>query len=247
MELFSIIVSSIIVILLIVLLITIIKYPKDILIDLPAGILKIGTQQFLFYLKLFTLPVWLPVWIVDNYYKLGIFNHPVFKFFNSNSDIDDIPDIEYKCIEKLKLDFINFSKYFISSMNDKNELLSSLYEGLESIGKKELEFNILQVGKMLIAQNDKITLYDFHYLIQWLDTENNRFRNFGFAKNSNFSFFAHTDKLTLNNVIGKTSDKKIFAFNLVNGQEDYLAISKEIYFNSKINTEFFDELIKNCR
>ena len=250
MEIFSIIVSTIFILLLIALVVTIVKYPRDIFIELPSGILKIGKEQFLFYTSIITLPVWLPILLLDNHFKWGISNHKFFSLFNHKKvnikDTDEIQDIEYAEIKRVDIQFSNFSKYFISTINNSKELVNCLKEGLESIGKQPAFFECKNSSGLKIVKADDLELYEFQYLIQWLDNELKNTKNYGFALNTHFSFFGIADSNTLNNIIGKTSRGEVFAFNLVNGQEDYLSQIDKLNFKSKYTTKFFEELIQKA-
>ncbi|WP_460546378.1 hypothetical protein, partial [Echinicola sediminis] len=180
----------------------------------------------------------------------GIFNHKFFSLFNQKKeDIQDskeYPDVVYTEIQRFDIQFSNFSKYFISTTNDCNVLINCLKEGLESIGKQTAIMEFQNSSNLRIAKADDLELYEFQYLIQWMDNELRNTKNYGFALNSHFSFFGMSDKKTLNNIIGKTSSGEVFAFNLVNGQRDYLSHIEKMNFKSKYGTKFFLELIKNA-
>lgn len=229
---------------------TIIKYPRDIFIELPAGILKIGAEQFLFYISIITIPVWGPLFLLDNKFKWGIFNHKFFSLFiqkkENIKDSEELPDVEYTEIQRLDIQFSLYSKYFISTADDCKELVNYLNEGLESIGKQTISFECRNSGDLKLAKTDKLELYEFQYLTQWLDNELRNTRNYGFAVTSHFSFFCLADKKTLNNIIGKTSTGNVFAFNLVNGQKDYLSYIDKVNFKSKLSAKFFGELVEKC-
>jgi len=247
MQTFSTIIGTIIILLVIALIITVIKYPKQILIEAPAGFMKISVERFLSYITFITAPIWLPVWFLDNQFKWGIFNLKFFKFFYKFSanepDSDEQPDIEYPVKEKLEIDFKHYSKFFISSLQDSKKVVRSLQANLSNVGKMLNEHHVFKIEGLTIIQTSKMDLYDFNLLIQCLDNDFKRSKNFGYAKNTETSFFGITDTKTLNNIIGQTSTGDNFAFSLVNGQGEYLAVNNQIEVNSKYSTEFFDELI----
>lgn len=246
MQTFSIIISTIIILLIIAAIITLIKYPKQILIDAPAGFMKISVERFLSTITFITIPIWLPIWFLDNQFKWGVFELKFFKFFyefdTSEPNEDEQPDIEYPVKEKLQIDFEQHTKYFISSLQDSKRIVSSLEDNLANIDKSLKDPQVFKIGGLTVVRTSKLNLYDFNLLIQCLDNDFKRSKNFGFAKNSKISFFGITDKKTLNNIVGQTSTGNNYAYSLVNGQENYLGINNEIDLSSKYTTDFFDEL-----
>jgi hypothetical protein len=248
MQIFSIVISIIIVLLIIAAIITVIKYPKQILIDAPAGFMKIRVEGFLSTITFLTIPIWLPIWFLDNQFKWGIFKLKFFKlFYEFNAgkpDADEKPDIEYPAKEKLAVDFDHYTKFFISSLQDSKKIVKSLQDNLSNIDKRLKEHQVYKMGALTVIQTSELDLYDFNLLIQCLDNDFKRSKNFGYAKNSETSFFGISDPRTLNNIIGQTSLGNNFAYNLVNEQGEYLAINNQIELHSKYTTEFFDELIR---
>jgi len=162
---------------------------------------------------------------------------------NDSTEIN-IPDKEYDSINTVNIQFLEYKKYFISSTNELHQFENCLNEGLESIGKKRQDFNIQKVAKLFLAENENLDLYDFNYLIQWMSNELENSRNYGFAYNSKYSFFGISDKKTLNNIVGKTSEGEAFAFNLVNGQKDTISLIEKSNFKSRYSTKFFNRLVK---
>ena len=248
MQTFSTIIGTIILILVIALIITLIRYPKQILVDAPAAFMKISVERFLSSIVFLTIPLWLPIWFLDNQFKWGIFNLKFFRFFYefnaSEPDSDEQPDIEYPVKEKLEIDFEHYTKFFISSLQDSRRIVKSLQDNLSNINKKLNEHYVFKIGGLTVIRTSELDLYDFNLLIQCLDNDFKRSKNFGFAMNTGTSFFGITDSRTLNNIIGQTSTGNNYAFSLVNGQGEYLAINNQIELNSKYTTEFFDELIR---
>lgn len=246
MQTFSIIISTIIILLIIAAIITIIKYPKQILIDAPAGFMKISVERFLSTIAFITIPIWLPLWLLENQFKWGIFEFKFFKFFyefdTSEPNEDERPDIQYPVKEKLQIDFEQHTKYFISSFQDSKRIVSSLEDTLANIDKTLKDPQVFKIGGLTVVRTSELNLYDFHLLIQCLDNDFKKSKNFGFAKNSKASFFGITDKRTLNNIVGQTSTGNNYAYSLVSGQENYLGINNEIDLCSKYSTDFFDEL-----
>lgn len=242
MQTFSIIISTIIILLIIAAIFTLIKYPKQILIDAPAGFMKISVERFLSTIAFVTIPIWLPLWFLDSQFKWGIFELKFFKFFyefdTSEPNEDEQTDIEYPVKEKLQIDFEQHKKYFISSLQDSKRIVSSLEDNLANIDKSLKDPQVFKIGGLTVVRTSELNLYDFNMLIQCLDNDFKRSKNFGFAKNSKTSFFGITDKKTLNNIVGQTSNGNKYAYSLVNGQENYLGINNEIDLSSKYTTDF---------
>lgn len=227
-------------------IITIIKHPKEILIKTPLTILKSILLSILWYIQLLTSPIWFPVWALDKFFNWGIFEHSFFKIFSGDyfaePDEDEQPDIEYLATERRKIAFNSFSKFLITSEKNADILLKVLVNGLESIGGENKNFRTSSFKNFCMAQNDSLDLYQFHYLIHWMDNEL-KGKNYGFAQRNDFSFFGMVDTSTLNNVIGKTSQEEIFAFNLTGVNSDSLCFNPEIPIKTKFTTRFFDRLI----
>lgn len=251
MEIFSIIIGIIIIFLIVFAIIMVFKYPKQIFIDAPAGFLKISAERCLASIAFITVPIWLPIWFLDNHFKWGIFKLKFFKlFYQFDSDISgtkNIPDKEYPIAKEIQIGFEHFSKYLISSHPDSDRLVKSLEVNLRNTDKNLGEHEVFRIGGLTIVLITKLELYDFNLLIQCLDNDFRKSKNFGFATNTELSFFGITDKTTLNNIIGRTSNGDSYAFNLVNGQKDALALSKKISLNSKLSTTFFCELIEKVQ
>jgi hypothetical protein len=250
LETISFVVSAIIILLLIVLVVTIFKYPRDFFVVIPSGILKIGQEKFLFYVSIVTIPVWVPLYFLDNHFKWGIFNHRFFTLFNqkriSAEETDVQSDMEYPEIKRIEVQFSHFSTYFISTIKEDKKLIDCLEEGLESLEKGSVDFECLHSGELTVVKASKLELYEFHYLIQWLDNELVNSKNFGFALDSKLSFFGMDDKKTLNNIIGKTSTGDSFAYSLLSAHEDYLSCIDERHVTTGFSTKFFEELVKKA-
>jgi hypothetical protein len=246
MQTFSTIIGAIIVLLVLAAIITIFKYPKDILIKAPIAVLKSITLSVLWYVRLIISPVWVPFWVLDKIFKWGIFEYRFFKIFSGEffeePDEDEQPDIEYPATQRRKIAFHSFTKFLITSEKNADILLKVLVDGLESIGGENKNFRRSSFKNFCVAQNDSLDLYQFHYLIHWMDNEM-KGKNYGFAQRNDFSFFGMVDASTLNNVIGKTSQEEIFAFNLTGVNSDNLCINPEIPIKTKFTTRFFDRLI----
>jgi len=252
MDIFSHIVEIIFVLLFIAIIVTMFKYPRDVFVNLPAGFLKIIAGTFLRYIKLFTSPIWLPIWFLDEYYKWGIFDHKFFRIFEAPEigafdEYSEPPDTTYSSNDLVPIDFNAFEKFLISSNNDIEKFEKVLLDGMESLNKEFTDIKTYKVGKLSMAKVTGTELYDFNYLIQWLENEFKNSRNYGFAKHTDFSFFGMDDPKTLNNIVGKTSEKQTFAFSLISGNFESLAIIEPEILKTRYSTSFFNKLTNDTQ
>jgi hypothetical protein len=246
MNIFSVVIEIVFVLLAILLVVTIIKYPRQIFISLPAGILRTTGERLIDYIIIFTTPIWIPIWLLDKMFKWGLFKHRFFRLFNllGSNDREDkeLPEVAYDVINQLNIDFSEYSKFYISSEASEIKVKSVLIEALDNIDKSFDSITLFKIDNLTIAKVSGVNVYDFHLLIQCLQTELNKARNYGFARVSEFSFFGIADQATLNNIVGKTSSSDIFSFNLVNGQDTFLAVNNAIAIKTKYSTKFFVKL-----
>mgnify|MGYP000563161053 CR=1 FL=1 len=245
METFSTIIGAIIIILIIAAFITLVKFPKQILIDAPAGFLKFEVERLISLMTIITLPFWLPVLILDRLSKFGLFHHKFFKFFYKypKTDKRELPEVEYDIEGKIPVEFDKFDSYFISTLKDSKRVLKSIESNLANVDKESPEIKVNFKSGHSIVKVTGISLYDFHLLIQCLDNDFKRSKNVGFAYSEGISFMGVSDHKTLNNIIGHTSYKSKYAFNLVNGQKDYLCLNQSIQIESKYDLAFLNDLI----
>lgn len=240
MNTFARIIEILFVLLILAGIVTIIKYPKDILVRLPLGILKIFGDRLIGYIKILTLPVWGPVYLLDNHFNWGIISSKE-KLKRKNVEL---PDIQYDTKSKLEVDFDRFDKYLITSAKNGFKIREAIAEGLRTINGKHDSLELLKSNEFYVARISGIDLYSFHYLVQWMQNEIKSSRNFGFAQTEGFSFFCTCDKDTLNNMLGKTSARDIYSFSLSSTQGEYLSINNSIGFRAKYTTNFFNQLLK---
>jgi hypothetical protein len=245
METFTTIIEILFVLLILAGIYTIFKYPKDILINLPLGLLKAAGGRIYRMIAIVTLPVWLPIYFLDKHYKWGVFSiFSKIDAFVRFQDNDEVPDIEYDVKKELHIDFQRFDKYIITSANDP-ELEKIAVEGLLIIHADFDSVKLSKCQRLNIMKFEGIDLYSFHYLVQWIQNEFNTSKTFGFAQSSDFSFFCTCDKKTLNNLIGETSDRETYSYSMTNPEESHLGINNSIEFKKRYTTNFFDKLIKS--
>ena len=246
MELISLVTGTIFILAIAAVIVTMIKFPKDVFVNLPLGFLKLSAERFLITIVIATSPIWFPIFLIDTWFKWRIFDHPIFNIFKDKEDEGlnhfDLPDSSYKADRKLAIETSLYEWYFLSPKD--GELISqSLKDGIDSLNKAPKSYTHLRIGRLHLIQVSEIKLYDFFYLIQWLQTEFPSLGIYGFAKSSSFSFFGQNDPKTLNNIIGRTSNQDLYSYNLTEGESEVLKLNSKLKYNSKFDTFFFNELL----
>lgn len=247
MKYFETFVEVLIVLLGIGLVIAIFKFPRDVFIRMPLGILSIISERTLWVIKVVFSPVWIPLWFLDQKFKWGIFEHRLFRIFDdpyyTNEISEEKPEREYESTKKLEVNLEQAKIYLISNNQNTVSVKRAIIDGLETAGKNYESIIDSSSSKYTLILISGIALYDFHFLIQWLDNEFSLCTNFGYISTPEISFFGLTDRKTLNNVIGKTSEGEAYSFNLVSGQIDYLGINNKIRPNKNLTIDFFETLV----
>lgn len=215
---------------------TILKYPKDIFRSIFIGIPKLFLERIWSYLVFFTTPIWLPILLLDNYFKWGLTKKVVRVLPFQGSDKD------YKGVLK-KIDFKELEKFIFLAYSDKEKIELSIKEFSESIKMDLSELNLSINQGYMIVELPKIGFYGYSILIQMLNEFSGEV--FGFAKSKNLSFFLYQDPLTTNNLIGKTDKNDLFSISLYDDLDEnpYLKISNKVEVSSKLSTAFFSELL----
>ena len=245
METYTTIIEVLFVLLILALIYTVFKYPRDIFITLPVGILKGTGKRFYWTFVLITIPIWVPLYFIDRHFKWGMFKS-IAKLDKALED-NDTADIEYDVERELSINFQLFDKYIITTASNGIEAKRAVVEGLETITASFDSIELSKHESLHIIRITGIDLYSFHFLVQWMQEEFKSSKNFGFAKNGDFSFFCTCDKKTLNNLIGETSNKEVYAYSLTEPQDEYLPINNSIKFRKRYTTRFFNQIIKNIQ
>ncbi|MEQ8357924.1 MAG: hypothetical protein RH860_00455 [Cytophagales bacterium] len=198
MDAFTLIVEILIVGLLIALIVTLIKYPLDII----RGTLEMirpelsNPRSWIFF----------PIWII--FYGLN-------KLFDWNI-IEEVEDEgnksekRYPSKRNLKIDFSSGEK-FLQMNAEQAKIDSSIQEFLEfSEGRYNREEFGFDDERSLMNCPKNISFYDFNILIQHCSNE---LKNgvFGIFVSPNLSYYAHQDKNTLHNLIGRTKEGTKFS------------------------------------
>jgi hypothetical protein len=199
-------------------LVTAIKYPKDVFVKLPLEIIKLPFRRLW---ELITFPVTIlaiPIIYFGEKYKWKI-TTSIKRIADLGANYDD--DKPYPSTRNLKVDFKNGDKY-VYALTTTKDIKLVIDDFLEVLTKKYSinDFKIIENGEQRIVQFPAdINFYDFHLLVQHLDNELGDKRSFGIYKSSELDYYVFQDSESLNNLVGFTSDKKLFSIYMLDDLE----------------------------
>ena len=215
------------------LVVAVIYYAKDVFIKTPLLILDVFLERVLFAISILTLPIWLPLFFLSNKYNWGLEQHAIVKFFTKSNRLggdDGANDFEYDSEDLLKIDDTKTDYYLFSSNMDSQKIEEAIHSGI-SLNPTSTS-SCFQVPskskKRTVFKLNNTTLYDFHFLIQWLDEEFKRSKNYGVAATQSFGFYSYQDSKSLNNLLGKTDDGSKFSYSLTGDNPDALSINSKL-------------------
>jgi hypothetical protein len=215
------------------LILTIIKYPKETLLKLPLGIFY---QLVVRPIKsILLIPMWIigvPLIYLGKKYKWKI-TGTITKLIEFGIDYDD--DRPHPSTKNLKIDFKNGDKYIfvISSGKDLKGLIQDFIGVFtEKYSVDDFKINS-KGGQTVIVFPNGISFYDFHLMVQHVNDELGEKRSFGIYKSDKIQYFVFRDSETLNNLIGFTSDRKLFSIHLL----DDLDTNQHLRLNQKLKVE----------
>ncbi|MEQ8712869.1 MAG: hypothetical protein RIC80_07615 [Cyclobacteriaceae bacterium] len=221
----------------IALVVTVLVYPRDVFKTLFIGIPRAILVSILDKIWIILIPIWGPFWLLDRYFKWGVFNRAEMVF-----------DSEYQYSgRKRKIDFNKFSAYILTTETNGNKVSQEILEATSTIQDLDgLEYHFIENEKYLIIELPKIEFFAFCLLIQCMKNQIRDSEVYGFAMSSRSSFFLYQDQKTTNNLIGKTNTNKSISVSLYDNldKEPYLRMNHEIELNDKLTTEFFASLVK---
>jgi len=220
-------------------LVTAIKYPKDVFVKLPLEIIKLPFRRLW---ELITFPVTIlaiPIIYFGEKYKWRI-TPSIKKFADLGANYDD--DKPYPSTRNLKVDFKNGDKY-VYTLTTTKDIKLVVDEFLEVLTKKYSinDFKIIENGEQRIVQFPAdINFYDFHLLVQHLNNELGDKRSFGIYKSSKLDYYVFQDSESLNNLVGFTSDKKLFSIYMLDDLEkkQHLRLNQRL----KIKTDWIERV-----
>jgi len=220
-----------------------IKEPKEILYGILRGMKDTGR----FETNLLFSPIWVPAFVLDKYFKLGI--------YKPDEEGTNQDDVVYESVAKLDIDFSQYQKYIIVNQSNLMELNNAIAECYETTPEEDFKgicYHCTQ-DQFILEIRDNCNFYNYHYLIQWLNNElisNKNIEIYGLALNESnpmLSYYVVNDKTGqhINSLTGKTFGGDVFSVNLL---EDYekkqwldinnkIKIDREIEMNS-ITTDF---------
>jgi len=215
-----------------VLVATAIKYPKDVFVKLPIEIIKLPFRKLWWLISLPLTLLTIPIIYFGEKYKWRI-TSTIHKLLDlGTSDDDDKP---HPSTKNLKVDFKNGNKYFfvLTSTKDLKGLINDFLEVLTGMYSIE-EFKIADSGDQKIIQFPvNINFYDYHLLVQHLSNELGDRKSFGVYKSDKLNYYVFQDSETLNNLVGFTSDRKLFSIFML----DDLETKQHLRLNQKLKVE----------
>lgn len=221
------------------LVVTAIKYPKDVFVKLPLEIIKLPFRRVWWLISLPLTILAIPLIYFGEKYKWRI-TPTIQKLLDlGESDDDDKP---HPSTKNLKVDFKKGDKYvFVLTTNkDLKTLIGDFLEVLT--GKHSIEeFKIADNGdQKIIKFPSDINFYDYHLLVQHLNNELGDKKSFGLYKSDKLTYYVFQDAETLNNLVGFTSDKKVFSIYMLDDLEtkQHLRINQRL----KIETDWVERV-----
>ena len=223
----------------IALVITIVKYPKDIAKGIFIGIPRLFLSRIWDFIVIIAIPIWLPLSFLDSYYDWGLFD----KFRNRTGSDDE----EYEGTAK-KISFGEYRKYILTTEKDTQIIEKNLIEASETISELDIsDYKIEGRDDFTIIEVPASGFYGFNFLVQWFDSELRKKDVFGYASDSNGSFFLYQDKRTTNSLIGKTNQGKSFSVSMYDDLDktSSLNMNDRIKIDKKVTTEFLKEQLEH--
>jgi hypothetical protein len=216
-----------------------IKYPKDVFIKLPLEIIKLPFRKLWWLISLPLTILAIPLIYFGEKYKWKV-TPTIQKLLDlGESDDDDKP---HPSTKNLKVDFMKGDKYvFVLTAN--KDLKALIIDFLEVLtGEYSIEeFKIADNGNQKIIRFPINTnFYDYHLLVQHLSNELGDKESFGVYKSDKLTYYVFQDTETLNNLVGFTSDKKLFSIYMLDDLEtkQHLKINQ----NLKVETDWVERV-----
>jgi hypothetical protein len=221
--------------------VTILKYPKETLVKLPLGIFYVVVVKPI--KSMLIIPIWiigLPMSYLGEKYKWK-FTPTIKKILDLGTEDDD--DRPYPSRKNLKVDFKTGKKYIfvISSKID----LKALVRDFNDVFTEPYPTNEFKIdskdGQIVISFPNSISFYDFHLMVQHINDELGAKNSFGIYRSPKLQYFIFKDANTLNNLIGFTSDRRLFSIHLLDDldQNQHLRLNQ----NLKVDTEWVERWI----
>lgn len=192
-------------------------------------------------------PIWIPAWLLDKRFKLGI--------YRVDSDISD--DIIYESEKDLSIDFKVCQKFIFAKSVEFRNLVATITNCYETTPDIDfVKFKYLIKGETIIIKtSDSCTFYNYHYLVQWLDTYLTKSKHkeiYGLVVNNSnpdSTYYVVADKtgIHINSLTGKTLKGDKFSINLLDDFEinERLGINNAIKLDRKLDIDLLLAGIEN--
>lgn len=217
----------------ILLVVAVIYYAKDIFIKTPLQIIEVSLDRLLTLITILTLPILLPLLYLSYKYDWRLEESAVFRFFNRKNRFgigQDDYDLEYDSEELLEIDDSDTEYYLISTNLNLQKVEETIINGITLNPTSILSCTHVPSGfkNRSVFRLTNATLYDFHFLIQWLHEKLKRSKNYGIAVSKEFKFYSYPDSKSLNNLLGKTDEGKKFSYSLTGNNPNALSINSRL-------------------
>lgn len=206
---------------------TFIKYFKEILFGILKFIKYEITSSIIF------LPISVLIWVINK----KIYS----RIYDADSDVYD--DNEYESEKALSINFKEFQKFICiksAALNVIRETINNCIETTPNINFGNIKYHVTN-NKTILTIEQNCSFYNYHYLIQWLDTclpNTSKNEVYGLAINQtdpNQTYYVISDKTGkhINSLTGKTLKGEKFSINLLNDLEKYQSLE----INNKIKLD----------
>ena len=162
---------------------------------------------------------------------------PTIKNLLDTGSDDDRP---HPATKNLRVDFKRGDKYVFVIDSSKNitELIKDLV-GILTDKYSVDDFTInTKNNQTVIGFPKHINFYDYHLSVQYFNDELGHKKSFGIYKSDNLQYFVYEDSETVNNLVGFTSDKKLFSIYLLGDLDAKQHL--RLYQKLKVDTDWVE-------
>ena len=147
----------------------------------------------------------------------------------------DKDDEQYPSSKNLEIDFRSGNKY-IYVLNSTWNLKAFIEEFLDGVtGSYSIDrFEVADNGQQKIIKfPSDISFYDYHLFVQHFDNELGIRQSFGVYISDKLQYYVFQDTRTLNNLVGFTSDKKLFSIYMLHDLDE----KQHLRLNNKLKID----------
>lgn len=221
MESISFITEGLFVLVGLILIAAVIKYPKDVFVTIPLGILSAIARKLAFFLY----PLWLIIKFIDRGLKFNFLDKYSWNITTGSHDSED-NDYEYDSQGQLNFNFGSADKFILTTNLNIEQIRKLIQEGIVPT-EQPIKYDVQKVSRMTTIQFTNIDLYNFCLLIQHLDNELTSNKVIGTAFDDDIYFLCWQDTNTLNNIVGFTNTKEKIHYSMYRADE-YLSTNNRI-------------------